>query len=89
MPPSYVAAYVKRGKTDAADAAAICEAVTRRQRARRAILEAFAPRPLKLIEGEVLEVEAAETLATERESVGESMGSAEAPEANSLEDNKE
>ena len=29
MPPSYVAAYVKRGKTDAADAAAICEAVTR------------------------------------------------------------
>ena len=27
MPPSYVAAYVKRGKTDAADAAAICEAV--------------------------------------------------------------
>ena len=29
MPPAYVAAYVKRGKTDAADAAAICEAVTR------------------------------------------------------------
>jgi hypothetical protein len=29
MPPSYAAAYVKRGKTDAADAAAICEAVTR------------------------------------------------------------
>ena len=29
MPPLYVAAYVKRGKTDAADAAAICEAVTR------------------------------------------------------------
>jgi transposase len=29
MPPSYVAPYVKRGKTDAADAAAICEAVTR------------------------------------------------------------
>ena len=29
MPPSYVAAYVKRGKTDASDAAAICEAVTR------------------------------------------------------------
>ena len=26
MPPAYVAAYVKRGKTDAADAAAICEA---------------------------------------------------------------
>jgi transposase len=29
MPPNYVKAYVKRGKTDAADAAAICEAVTR------------------------------------------------------------
>ena len=29
MPPSYVKAYVKRGKSDAADAAAICEAVTR------------------------------------------------------------
>lgn len=29
MPASYVKAYVKRGKTDAADAAAICEAVTR------------------------------------------------------------
>jgi transposase len=29
MPSSYVKRYVKRGKTDAADAAAICEAVTR------------------------------------------------------------
>jgi transposase len=29
MPPAYVKPYVKRGKTDAADAAAICEAVTR------------------------------------------------------------
>ena len=29
MPPSYVKPYVKRSKTDAADAAAICEAVTR------------------------------------------------------------
>lgn len=29
MPPKYVKAYVKRGKTDAIDAAAICEAVTR------------------------------------------------------------
>ena len=29
MPPSYVKAYVRRGKTDAADAAAICEAVNR------------------------------------------------------------
>lgn len=29
MPPQYVRAYVKRGKTDAADAEAICEAVTR------------------------------------------------------------
>lgn len=29
MPPAYVKPYVKRGKTDAADADAICEAVTR------------------------------------------------------------
>ena len=29
MPAQYVRAYVKRGKNDAADAAAICEAVTR------------------------------------------------------------
>jgi transposase len=29
MPPKYVKAYVKRGKTDAGDAAAICEAVSR------------------------------------------------------------
>ena len=29
MPPHYVKAYVKRNKNDAADAAAICEAVTR------------------------------------------------------------
>lgn len=29
IPPSYVKAYVRRGKNDAADAAAICEAVTR------------------------------------------------------------
>ena len=29
MPPQYVKAYVKRGKNDAADAAAICEAVAR------------------------------------------------------------
>jgi transposase len=29
MPPTYVKAYVKRGKNDAADAEAICEAVTR------------------------------------------------------------
>jgi len=29
MPTAYVKPYVKRGKTDAADAEAICEAVTR------------------------------------------------------------
>jgi transposase len=29
MPPAYVKAYVKRNKTDAADAEAICEAVSR------------------------------------------------------------
>jgi transposase len=32
MPPAYVKAYVKRNKNDAADAAAICEAVTRPSR---------------------------------------------------------
>ena len=30
MPPAYVKPYVKRGKNDAVDAEAICEAVTRR-----------------------------------------------------------
>ncbi len=29
MPPAYVKPYVKRGKTDAADAEAVCEAVMR------------------------------------------------------------
>ena len=29
MPPAYVKPYVKRGKTDAADAEAVCEAITR------------------------------------------------------------
>jgi transposase len=29
MPPAYIKPYVKRGKTDAGDAEAICEAVTR------------------------------------------------------------
>src|SRR4051812_40889100 len=29
MPPAYVKPYVRRGKSDATDAAAICEAVTR------------------------------------------------------------
>ena len=29
IPPAYVKPYVKRGKTDAADAEAVCEAVTR------------------------------------------------------------
>lgn len=30
MPPAYLKPYVKRGKTDAADAEAICEAVSGR-----------------------------------------------------------
>jgi hypothetical protein len=55
----------------------------RRQRARQAILEAFAERPLKLIEGEV--VDAAETLATEHEEMGRTVGIAAIPEANPLE----
>jgi len=61
----------------------------RRQRARELIQEAFAERPLKLIEGEVIEADAAETLATEREVMGESMGSAAIPEASSLESQAE
>ena len=36
----------------------------RRAQARQAIAEAFAERPLKLIEGEVIEADAAETLAS-------------------------
>ena len=49
----------------------------RREQARQAIAEAFRERPLKLIEGEVIEADAAETLATEREAMGANMGSAE------------
>ena len=61
----------------------------RREQARQAIAEAFAERPLKLIEGEVIEADAAETLATAREGVGSGMGTAEAPVANSLESQDE
>ena len=61
----------------------------RREQARQAIAEAFAEHPLKLIEGEVIEADAAETLATEREVMGESMGSAAIPEASSLESRDE
>jgi transposase len=43
MPPAYVKPYVKRGKTDAADAAAICEAVTRPMLARQIIEGKEAP----------------------------------------------
>ena len=57
----------------------------RREQARALIAEAFAERPLKLIEGEVIEADAAETLASEREVMGENMGCAEVSEANSLE----
>lgn len=38
MPPSYVTLFVKRGKTDAADAEAICTAVTQLVNAIRAHL---------------------------------------------------
>ena len=60
----------------------------RRQQARELIREAFAERPLKLIEGEVIEA-AAETLASERANIGESVGSASAVEANLLESQDE
>ena len=52
----------------------------RREQARALIAEAFAERPLKLIEGEVIEADAAETLASEREVMGENMGCAEVSE---------
>ena len=42
-----------------------------------------------MIEGEVIEADAAETLATEREVMGDSMGRAAIPEANSLENQDE
>ena len=61
----------------------------RREQARQAIAEAFAERPLKLIEGEVIEADAAETLATEPEMMGRKMGGAAIPEANSLESRDE
>ena len=61
----------------------------RRQRARELIQEAFAERPLKLIEGEVIEADAAETLATEPEMMGRKMGSTAIPEASSLESQDE
>jgi len=54
----------------------------RRQQARELIREAFAERPLKLIEGEVVD---AEMLGDTRERVVESMGRGMVPEANSLE----
>ena len=61
----------------------------RREQAQRLIREAFAERPLKLIEGEVVELDDAENLEIERGSVEESVGPAEEPEANSLESNEE
>ena len=58
----------------------------RREQARRLIAEAFAERPLKLIEGEVVD---AEMLGDTRERVVESVGGGRAPEANSLESQEE
>jgi hypothetical protein len=57
----------------------------RREQARALIAEAFAERPLKLIEGEVVEADSAETLASEREVMGENVGRPSAAEAISLE----
>jgi len=58
----------------------------RRQQARELIREAFAERPLKLIEGEVVD---AEMLGDTREIVVESMGRGLMPEANPLESQDE
>ena len=58
----------------------------RRQQARELIREAFAERPIKLIEGEVVD---AEMLGDTREIVVESMGRGLMPEANPLESQDE
>ena len=58
----------------------------RRQQARELIREAFAERPLKLIEGEVVD---AEMLGDTRERVVESVGRGLVPEANPLESQHE
>ena len=58
----------------------------RREQARQLIAEAFAERPLKLIEGEVVD---AEMLGDTREIVVESMGRGLMPEANPLESQDE
>jgi len=66
----------------------VCRAVEdeRREQARQLIAEAFAERPLKLIEGEVVD---AEMLGDTREIVVESMGRGLMPEANPLESQDE
>ena len=56
----------------------------RRDQARELIREAFRERPLKLIEGEVIEADAAETLDSESEKMGAHVGSAEAAETDAL-----
>jgi hypothetical protein len=61
----------------------------RREQARQAIAEAFAERPLKLIEGEVIEADAAEALVVETGSVGQVVGRAARGVANPLEDIEE
>jgi hypothetical protein len=61
----------------------------RREQARQLIAEAFAERPLKLIEGEVIEPDAAENHESERDDMVESMGRASATEPISLESQDE
>jgi hypothetical protein len=61
----------------------------RREQARALIAEAFAERPLKLIEGEVVELDDAEMLGDTRERVVESVGRGLVPEANPLESQHE
>ena len=43
IPPAYVKPYVKRGKSDAIDAAAICEAVTHMANVRQALPREYGP----------------------------------------------
>jgi hypothetical protein len=56
----------------------------RRERARQAILEAFAERPMQLIEGTVIEQESAETEASDNGVVGGAVGSDVQINANQL-----
>jgi transposase len=61
MPAAYVKAYVKRNKTDAADAEAICEAVTRVALANKIALTIWALRQGRYLRNDLIRRQSAET----------------------------